>query len=259
MVVWIWSWGVVRGILKVTVSGVVGNWYFTQGQTEESQRTSMEATQAAFTRASGPSLGSICVSTLALTFTSTSIFILRTIRRLTTPAALQFLAPLHPLELVSSLIAIMDSLGSYTLVHIGLTGDRFWTSGKKSRELVHYKGRDGRGKGSRAGECKSLFSLPSVWSFLTLSCMVACRCSIVLSVASFIIICIIARGCWWLFIRGTHSFRPNECTTYGFTDGMRDLPYCPIWSRSGRGCRRHLVPLLQDRRQRRSGPFTGRR
>jgi len=26
--VWIWSWGVVRGLLKVSVAGVVGSWYF---------------------------------------------------------------------------------------------------------------------------------------------------------------------------------------------------------------------------------------
>lgn len=27
-VVWLWSWGVARGVLRTVVSGVVGNWYF---------------------------------------------------------------------------------------------------------------------------------------------------------------------------------------------------------------------------------------
>lgn len=29
-VVWVWSWGVVRGVLRVAVSGVVGSWFFSR-------------------------------------------------------------------------------------------------------------------------------------------------------------------------------------------------------------------------------------
>ncbi|KAG8930866.1 hypothetical protein FRC02_003559 [Tulasnella sp. 418] len=150
-IIWIWSWGIVRGVLKVSVSGVVGSWYFRNTESEFS-RPAIEITERAFTRASGPSLGSICVSTLVLTFTQVSIFILRSLQRISTPPQLMFLSSLHPLGVLAGLIAVLETLGSYTLTYIGLTGDKFWESAKQSRALASSGGRGGRLKGSRAGD-----------------------------------------------------------------------------------------------------------
>lgn len=30
LTVWLWSWGVARGILRVSAAGVVGSWYFAE-------------------------------------------------------------------------------------------------------------------------------------------------------------------------------------------------------------------------------------
>lgn len=30
VVVWLWTWGVVRGVLRVTCAGVIGSWYYAE-------------------------------------------------------------------------------------------------------------------------------------------------------------------------------------------------------------------------------------
>ncbi|KAG8934227.1 hypothetical protein FRC01_004307 [Tulasnella sp. 417] len=170
--VWIWSWAVVRGALRVAVSGVVGNWYFTRSEPEPARKPSMAVTEAAFARAHGASLGSICVATLVLTFTQSSIFILRNLRRITTPPQLQFLAPLHPFEWVASLIAILDSLSNQTLTYIGLTGEAFWSGSRKARELLSPGGKHAKGKVTKAMDY-SLLSFLLTLSSLSISVVTA--------------------------------------------------------------------------------------
>ncbi|KAG8881220.1 hypothetical protein FRB97_009789 [Tulasnella sp. 331] len=150
--VWIWSWSVIRGALRVSVSGVVGSWYFSRLEALQSRPEPLAATHAAFARAHGASLGSICVATLVLTITQSSIFVLRSLRRMSTPPQLSFLAPLHPLELVSGLIGIFESLSSHTLTYIGLTGEGFWPGSRRAKELLSGNGKAGRAKGSRSGD-----------------------------------------------------------------------------------------------------------
>lgn len=120
----------------------------------QSRPEPLAATHAAFARAYGASLGSICVATLVLTVTQSSIFVLRTLRRISTPPQLAFLAPLHPLELVSGLIGIFESLSSHTLTYIGLTGEGFWPGSRRAKELLSGNGKGGRAKGSRSGDCE---------------------------------------------------------------------------------------------------------
>lgn len=99
-----------------------------------------QATQAALSRASGPSLGSICASSLIIATVQSSLYAMRWMRRFTTPPQLRFLAPLHPLAFVGRFIAPLDSVSTYALVYIGITGDGFWSSAKKARGIVSNHG-----------------------------------------------------------------------------------------------------------------------
>ncbi|KAG8903441.1 hypothetical protein FRB99_003263 [Tulasnella sp. 403] len=143
-----------------TEDGAQPTWGESVGAEPEPARpTPLVAAQAAFARAHGPSLGSICVATLVLAFTRSTIFVLRSLRRITTPPQLAFLAPLHPLEWLSTLIAILDSLGEYALTYIGITGDPFWHGARRARELMNSGGKSGRAKGTRAGDYAFLSTL----------------------------------------------------------------------------------------------------
>lgn len=249
-VIWVWSWGVVRGVLKVAVSGVVGDWYFNNLEPEPARPTTYEVTHAAFSRASGPSLGSICVSTLVLTFTQVTIFILRSLRRISTPPQLYFLASLHPLELIAGLIAILDSLGSYTLTYIGLTGEKFWVSAKQSRELVSNSGKGSRSKGSRAGDCKSCihnFDI-SLLMFDVLS-----RLSTLLPLVAILPLRCIIRCRWGLRLCCSHTLRTCQRSIDGPPDGWGDIHDSEIRHRCWRRRRRCTIPLLPHRSERRSG------
>lgn len=95
-----------------------------------------QATRAAFARASGPSLGSICAGSLTIATVQASVFIMSWLRRLTTPPQLRFLAPLHPLAFLGNWIASLDTISTYALVYIGITGDNFWQSAKRARGIV---------------------------------------------------------------------------------------------------------------------------
>ncbi|KAG8890579.1 hypothetical protein FRB98_007133 [Tulasnella sp. 332] len=133
--------------------GMESTWSETVGlEALQSRPEPLAATHAAFARAHGASLGSICVATLVLTITQSSIFVLRSLRRMSTPPQLSFLAPLHPLELVSGLIGIFESLSSHTLTYIGLTGEGFWPGSRRAKELLSGNGKAGRAKGSRSGD-----------------------------------------------------------------------------------------------------------
>ncbi|KAG9039644.1 hypothetical protein FRB95_009225 [Tulasnella sp. JGI-2019a] len=170
--VWVWSWSVIRGALRVSVSGVIGNWYFNRLESLQSRPDPLAATHAAFARAHGASLGSICVATLVLTVTQLSIFVLRTLRRMSTPPQLSFLAPLHPLELILGLIGIFESLSSHTLTYIGLTGEGFWPGSRRAKELLSSGGKMGRAKGSRSGDY-ALLSYLLILSSLSIALVAA--------------------------------------------------------------------------------------
>ena len=85
---WVWMWGVFLGIGRVTIAGVVGEWYFHRDDPALPNATTanlkqtdpfglgfeIETTRIAFNRATGPSLGSICLSALIMA-------VLRTVRQ----------------------------------------------------------------------------------------------------------------------------------------------------------------------------------
>ncbi|KAF9261477.1 hypothetical protein L218DRAFT_988959 [Marasmius fiardii PR-910] len=85
VVVWLWTWGVARGVLKMACAGVVGAWYFADpptplpplsyfGLVPAFPRTAFSANapethtiHAALTRSTGSSLGTVVLSALILT------------------------------------------------------------------------------------------------------------------------------------------------------------------------------------------------
>ncbi|KAF9505846.1 hypothetical protein BS47DRAFT_488477 [Hydnum rufescens UP504] len=136
LLIWLWSWAISRGVMRVVVGGVVGHWYFTAHDPAYTLLSQQQATRAALARATGPSLGSICAGSLILGSVQGMMVILQWLRKLTTPPALQFIAPLHPLSFLTGVISILDSLSTYALVYIGITGEGFWPSARVARSFM---------------------------------------------------------------------------------------------------------------------------
>ncbi|RSH81469.1 hypothetical protein EHS25_006826 [Saitozyma podzolica] len=141
--VWVWTWGVIRGVGRVAVAGVVGEWYF--HREEPSHPQPLEITTAAVHRATGTSLGSIC---LGAGIVATVRVVGRTaaeLKRITSPKSqilpspLMFFAKLTPLFAIVA--GVLDQLNGYALVYVGITGDAFWPSARRAVSLA--KGRKG--------------------------------------------------------------------------------------------------------------------
>ncbi|KAM6489235.1 hypothetical protein JOM56_015405 [Amanita muscaria] len=67
VVVWLWTWGVARGILRMISSSVIGAWYFSDPDAQPPPPMSTHTIHAALVRSTGPSLGSIALFALLLT------------------------------------------------------------------------------------------------------------------------------------------------------------------------------------------------
>ncbi|GAA5879457.1 hypothetical protein JCM16303_003209 [Sporobolomyces ruberrimus] len=148
---YVWTLAMLRGIGKATTSGVVGSWYF-EGQereaaggegdvsggstrTETTRPSTVHVTQAAFARATGPSLGSILFSslltTLLQTLSSLLGFLSRTLRRASLP---QFLSPLvYLIPICEFLAGWANWYNGYTTVYVGLTGK---TASESAKEVA---------------------------------------------------------------------------------------------------------------------------
>ncbi|KAI0647476.1 plasma-membrane choline transporter-domain-containing protein [Trametes meyenii] len=135
--VWLWTWGVARGLLRVACAGVIGAWYFADPDLAPPQPTSTHTIHAALTRATQPSLGTIVLS--ALIVTAIRALGLLTVGLRALPA---YLPPYMRVVSVGAgmavgyLEAITSSLSTYALVYTGLTGDAFFPSARRSRALT---------------------------------------------------------------------------------------------------------------------------
>ncbi|BEI89586.1 uncharacterized protein CcaverHIS019_0209480 [Cutaneotrichosporon cavernicola] len=133
---WLWTWGVIRGVGRVAVGAVVGEWYFHR----EDGVDPFEITTAAVHRATGPALGSVCLGSLIV---ATMRFVGRAaaeMKRITSPrskvlpSAFSFLTSLSP---VFSIVAsVLDQANSYALVYVGVTGEAFWPSARRAVGLT---------------------------------------------------------------------------------------------------------------------------
>lgn len=133
---WVWTWGVLRGIGRVAVSGVVGEWYFHR----ENSLDPLEVTTAAVHRATGTSLGSICLGSLIVATVRVVGRIANELKRITSPRskvlpnALSFLHSLTPI--LTMIASVLDQLNGYALVYVGITGESFWPSARRAVGLA---------------------------------------------------------------------------------------------------------------------------
>lgn len=98
----------------------------------------LEITTAAAHRATGTSLGSICLGSLIVASVrvigraASELKGLTTPRRL--PRSLSFMARLMPIFSVAA--NIMDQVNGYALVYVGITGEAFWPSARRAVGLA---------------------------------------------------------------------------------------------------------------------------
>ncbi|PWY98248.1 hypothetical protein BCV70DRAFT_153168, partial [Testicularia cyperi] len=220
LLTWLWTWAVLRGIQRVTVAGVVSQWYFTRITDDATAGTAAvpsgephkvvvdkrrpdeddahgygniyaerdafvnddedddsiygethaapgayrgtaarrsagggynvapnptEVVRASFARATGPALGSICMAALILAVIRTLAVMAETARRISTavqerrvPKVLQPLT--HVVVVLAGLAAVLQGYSDLALVYVGVTGDGFWASAKKSAQLATRRG-----------------------------------------------------------------------------------------------------------------------
>ncbi|KAH8117285.1 plasma-membrane choline transporter-domain-containing protein [Phellopilus nigrolimitatus] len=128
--VWLWSWGVVRGILRTTCAAVIGAWYFSPLESPVPPPFDTFRIHAALYRSADTSLGSVALSALLLTG----------VRILTLTAGLLRRAPMPllpwltlPLNMLGNMTGALSTLA---LVYTGLTGDAFFPSARRARVLT---------------------------------------------------------------------------------------------------------------------------
>lgn len=140
MLVWVWSLGILRGIQKVTVAGVVGNWYFNRH--EPVRPSIVEITSSSFSRAIGPSIGTIIAASFLLSLFETIAILARKMRNVVRSSQLPGF--LHPISIIAPLLGFIAStleiFNGWVLTWAGLTGDDLISSAKKARELVRMNG-----------------------------------------------------------------------------------------------------------------------
>lgn len=138
VVCWLWTWAVVRGVGRVVVAAVVGDWYFHREDAD--RRPVLDTTVSALHRATGPSLGSVCISGLIVAVLRIVGQLAARARRIVHPRAnvlpgpLLFLTALTPL--FTAVASILDQLNGYASVYVGITGEPFWPSAKRAVRLA---------------------------------------------------------------------------------------------------------------------------
>ncbi|KDQ50222.1 hypothetical protein JAAARDRAFT_142283 [Jaapia argillacea MUCL 33604] len=162
--VWLWSWGVARGLLRVTTAGVIGAWYYSDPALPPPPPTSTHTIHAALTRSTQPSLGSITLSALILTSIRLLVLLSTFLRIIPHYLPVQ----LRPVAMVCGLAATYlesatGTLSGYALVYVGLTGDRFWVGARRSRVLV------GVAEGGQGGRYKKRFQTEPPLTLLTIA------------------------------------------------------------------------------------------
>jgi hypothetical protein len=130
----LWSLAVVRGLVRLFVSGVVAHWFFNRH--EPLAPTSTDVVRTSVRRAIGPSAGTAVVAGLFLALVDLAALVLAKLRER------KFLAPFFWLAapIFALLTGYVDALNAYALVYAGVTGDDFMTSSRGAIGLVRRSG-----------------------------------------------------------------------------------------------------------------------
>ncbi|KAH7889339.1 plasma-membrane choline transporter-domain-containing protein [Phlebopus sp. FC_14] len=140
--VWLWSWGVSRGILRTTCAGVVGAWYHADPDEPPPLPFDTHIIHAAIIRSTYPSLGSIVLSALILAGIRMLVLLTTALRLLPNYFPLLLRPWLQPLTVgaglaVGYLETVTSSLSRYALIYTGITGDPFFPSARRARALTY--------------------------------------------------------------------------------------------------------------------------
>ncbi|KAL4068171.1 plasma-membrane choline transporter-domain-containing protein [Scleroderma citrinum] len=139
--VWLWSWGVARGVLRTTCAGVIGAWYYADPHDSPPLPADTHTIHAALFRATYPSFGSIVLSALILAGIRLLSLLTIALRLLPSYFPLVLRPWLQPLAVgsgiaVGYLETVTSALSRYALIYTGLTGDPFFPSARRARALT---------------------------------------------------------------------------------------------------------------------------
>lgn len=180
---WIWTWLVLRGIQRVTVAGVVSHWYFHREEDDQDQpaddgklfdaqddegddslpgpapgewlgeaQISMQTpshidiVRASFIRATGPALGTICMSAFMLSIARVGAMMAASARwahrKLSSSSRVPtFMQPLtYVVAMLAGVSALLQGLSDYALIYVGVTGDGFAAAARRSARLTGRQG-----------------------------------------------------------------------------------------------------------------------
>ncbi|KAJ3371810.1 hypothetical protein HDU91_004885 [Kappamyces sp. JEL0680] len=121
VLLYFWTSSLLQNIEKVTVSSVVGEWYFDRFD----HTNTTDETWFHFQYVSSRSLGTIAFASLILGLVRTIQFLIRQIERYGSRKVLNYRIVAVTIAVLSKLL---DDLSSYTLVHVGLTGESLLSS-----------------------------------------------------------------------------------------------------------------------------------
>jgi len=136
LVVYLWTLAIIRGTQKVTVAGCVGAWYFERDR--PARPSPFEVTKASFTRATGPSLGTILAASFVSSAFESVAFAVRRLKKAihsdSLPGWAQPLTYISPLlDLVVGWVELFTGL---VLSYVGLTGESYLPSAKAVKALI---------------------------------------------------------------------------------------------------------------------------
>ncbi|KJA24217.1 hypothetical protein HYPSUDRAFT_200725 [Hypholoma sublateritium FD-334 SS-4] len=156
--VWLWSWAVARGALRMAAASVVGAWYYSDPSLPPPPPMSTHTLHAALTRTAGPSLGTLCLSALLLTALRLLALLLLLLTHL--PPALTALAlPLSTYGAPALGAALAGAVARWVAPGVGAAGRYVerW-KGRVSRYVLVYCGVTGVGFWEGAGRAGALVS-----------------------------------------------------------------------------------------------------
>lgn len=171
--VYFWTLGLLRALYQHTIGGTVGTWWYSgknsqaafnttdktggdEGIEAKTEKVSMLQAQQnvldSIHRATGPSLGTLCASSLILAILSMitllislSYSLVNRSRRWTGPniayTALRVVVNFVVLPFIAILSAMIRNLNAFTLVYSAITGDKFWDASGEAADLI--MGRNG--------------------------------------------------------------------------------------------------------------------
>ncbi|KAF8624117.1 hypothetical protein AX15_006026 [Amanita polypyramis BW_CC] len=169
--IWLWSWGVARGILRMTCSSVIGAWYYADPDAPPTPPTSTHTIHAAILRSTGPSLGTVAVSALLLTIVRLLYSLTYMLRQIPPyiPARAFFVISGVRIA-INYLESATTAVSKHALVYAGLTGDPFMHSARRARALTNsVEGKIGwYGRRKFSSERRYLLASPPMNSVLTI-------------------------------------------------------------------------------------------